>query len=121
ETADIAVVDRDPERLAALPAAIAPHRRYDSLTAALDDGFSPDVALMAFNDDQHFDAFRELERRAPGLKAVLSEKPLVETLEQARQLQGFFERVYLSMNTVIHFSPVFPLLRNALAQAAQEA
>lgn len=92
-----------------------PHRLKNF--SGIDDALaavSPQVALMAFNDDQHIDAFRALFRNAPQLQAVLSEKPLTALLSDALEIETELRARYLSMNTVINFSPVFDRLQELL-------
>lgn len=107
---DISAVDRDAQKLQRLPAQV---KKFSDIDAALADG-APQVALMAFNDDQHIDAFRTLFKNAPDLKAVLSEKPLTALLSEAQEIEPELRARYLSMNTVINFSPVFDRLQELL-------
>jgi len=55
-TLDIAAVDRRDDMLKVLPARVTPFADMDSALAAK----KPDIAVMAFNDDQHISAFRKL-------------------------------------------------------------
>lgn len=105
-TLKIAAVDKNEAQLTKLPPDVA---RFATLEEAL-AAQKPDIALMAFNDNQHTQAFKVLFERAPGLKAVLSEKPLTEYLADAYALEPELRKRYLSMNTVINFSPVFDRL-----------
>lgn len=109
-TLDIAAVDRKAEARQALPADVTAYADIDSALVAQ----KPDIALMAFNDDQHIDAFRKLFADCPDLKAVLTEKPLTEHLREAREIEPELRNRYLSMNTVINFSPVFDRLHDVL-------
>jgi predicted dehydrogenase len=109
-TLDIAAVDQKEEARQKLPADVKAYATLDDALAAQ----KPDIALMAFNDDQHIDAFRKLFTACPDLQAVLTEKPLTEHLRDAREIEPELRRRYLSMNTVINFSPVFDRLREVL-------
>lgn len=113
---DIAAVDKRPEMLAALPEGV---KTFAALEDAL-DAQHPEIALMAFNDNAHRAAFQTLLARAPEVSAILSEKPLTETYAQARELEPELRKRYLSMNTVINFSPVFDRLREYLPALEKE-
>ncbi|HRJ67920.1 MAG TPA: Gfo/Idh/MocA family oxidoreductase [Alphaproteobacteria bacterium] len=109
-TLDIAAVDKSEAARAALPPAVKSYADMDAALVAQ----KPDIALMAFNDDQHISAFRKLFDVCPDLKAVLAEKPLTEHLREAREIEPELRKRYLSMNTVVNFSPVFDRLREEL-------
>lgn len=109
-TLDIAAVDRRDDMLKALPARVTSFADMDSALAAQ----KPDIAVMAFNDDQHISAFRKLFAVCPDLQAVLTEKPLTEHLREARELEPELRKRYLSMNTVVNFSPVFDRLKEIM-------
>lgn len=115
-TLDIAAVDRKEDIRATLPERV---RFYTDLDAALAQN-KPHVAVMAFNDDQHVSAFRTLFQACPDLQAVLTEKPLTEHLREARELEPELRKRYLSMNTVINFSPVFDRLKEVMPQFETE-
>ena len=69
---------------------------------------SPWAAILACDDTQHKPVLDLLKAEAPNLRAVFAEKPLTETLDQARELQPWLNGLdIVTMNTVIHFSPVF--------------
>lgn len=113
-TLTISAVDRSGAALAKLPSDV---RTFKTLEEALAMQ-KPDAALMAFNDDQHIGAFRTLFSECPDLKAVLTEKPLTERLSEAREIEGELRKRYLSMNTVINFSPVFDRLKELMPEMA---
>jgi predicted dehydrogenase len=109
-TLRVAAVDAKEDRLAALPEEVA---KFKTLDAAL-TAQKPDIVLMAFNDDQHANAFKKLFAVCPEIKAVLSEKPLTETLAEAKEIEPDLRKRYLSMNTVINFSPVFDRIHDIM-------
>jgi len=115
-TLDIAAVDKKEEARHGLPADVKAYADLDEALAAR----KPDIALMAFNDDQHIDAFRKLFSACPDLKAVLTEKPLTEHLREAREIEPALRSRYLSMNTVINFSPVFDRLHDVLPEVEKQ-
>lgn len=115
-TLEIAAVDRRDDIRAALPPVVKTYADMDAALAAQ----KPDIALMAFNDDQHISAFRKLFDACPDLKAVLTEKPLTEHLREAREIEPELRKRYLSMNTVANFSPVFDRLREELPKLEGE-
>ena len=84
--------------------------KFLSTEEALESGKDFDIAVMAYNDDQHLEAFKSLFKKQPNIKAIFSEKPLTETLSEAEELKPWLEDKYLSINTVINFSPVFDKL-----------
>ena len=86
-------------------------RAYESLGKAL-DAFERrrrpvDIVIMALNDNQHFGALTQLKQRAPGLKALFSEKPLTETVAQSQIIEPWLRPKFVTLNTVINLSPVF--------------
>ncbi len=99
----LSAVERDPQKWAALPDDVAV---FADLEQALQEAPRPEIAMLAFNDDQHAEALHTLFDRHPDIQAVFSEKPLTETLAEAQGLLDDLSRRYLSMNTVINFSPV---------------
>lgn len=111
-TLDIAAVDRRDEARSSLPSRVASFADMDAALAAQ----KPDIAVMAFNDDEHVPAFRKLFAVCPDVQAVLTEKPLTEHLRDARELEPELRKRYLSMNTVINFSPVFDRLKEVMPQ-----
>jgi predicted dehydrogenase len=106
----VAAVDGKEDRLAALPDAVTKFKSLDAALAAQ----KPDIVLMAFNDDQHAQAFKKLFAVCPDIQAVLSEKPLTETLAEAHEIEPELRKRYLSMNTVINFSPVFDRIHDIM-------
>ena len=65
---DISAVDRRDDMRSALPPGVKSYADIDSALAAR----KPDIAVMAFNDDQHISAFRKLFAVCPDLQAVLT-------------------------------------------------
>lgn len=103
----LGVVDKDPAKLAKVSEKVS---KFTTLDAALED-FAPGQPMhgmvAAFNDDQHASAFRKIFARRSEVNFILSEKPITETLAQTRELESEFNKRYVSLNTIIHFSPVF--------------
>lgn len=99
----LSVVERDPQKWAAIPDDVTV---YADLTSALEQGPKPEIAMLAFNDDQHALALDTLFKMHPDIQAIFSEKPLTETLAEAIAIKDELKKRYLSMNTVINFSPV---------------
>ncbi|MFA6279170.1 MAG: Gfo/Idh/MocA family oxidoreductase [Bdellovibrionales bacterium] len=91
---------------------------FPSYTQALDSmtatNTSPEIIVMAFNDVEHFPAFKNLLETTPSIKAVFSEKPLAATQEQAECLYPFMHDKFVTLDTIINFSPVFDALRQYL-------
>ncbi len=112
---DISAVDRRDDMRNVLPPGVKSYADMDDALAAC----KPDIAVMAFNDDQHISAFRKLFAACPDLQAVLTEKPLTEHLREAREIEPELRKRYLSMNTVINFSPVFDRLKEVMPQIEQ--
>ena len=111
----IVVVEPDNERrgmaIDALQQAGLPVRVYAEADNALEICHGPDspkIAVMACYDREHAPMFDLLRTHAPDLRAVFCEKPLTEHLKQAETLTPWLDSLELvTMNTVIHFSPVF--------------
>ncbi len=104
---NIGVVDQDPAKLASVPAHIA---TYPSVDDALYH-FAPQQPLhgivAAFNDKYHADAYRAVFAKRPEVSFILAEKPITETIEETRELYPAFASRYVSLNTIINFSPAF--------------
>lgn len=107
---DITIVDRSKENLDNIEGNI---NKYSNTEEALILSKKFDIAIMAFNDDQHLTEFKKLFDLQPNIQAIFSEKPLTETLSEAAELQPLLEDKYLSINTIINFSPVFDELQEA--------
>jgi len=106
-TLNVGVVEKDPVKLAAAPAGV---QRFENMEDAL-SGFAPGLPLhgvvSAFNDRDHAPAYRRLFAQRPEVSFILAEKPITETIEEARELLPEFSKRYVSLNTIINFSPAF--------------
>lgn len=109
-TLNITAVEMDDKKRASLPDGVNSFAQLDYALSVC----KPDVVLMAFNDDQHIGAFRTIFARCPDVKAILTEKPLTVLLSEAHEIEKELRQRYLSMNTVINFSPVFERLGDVL-------
>lgn len=97
--ADIALVDCDAKKLSEFKAGFACYTDYKKAMA----DFRPDAVIVTANEKEHYNIFRALEPFS--VRKILSEKPLVETMEQAKNLSYLAERDF-SMNMTERFSPV---------------
>lgn len=93
------VVDREPGRLASV---FAGWPTFASLEAAL-DACDPTAVVLAVNEHAHFAV---LEALPPGVRTVLSEKPLTATLDESLRLMETLAPRYVSVNMVERHSPV---------------
>jgi predicted dehydrogenase len=100
---EITAVDRDEQKLQQLPEQL---KGFEDLTAAI-DATQPDILVQAFNDEGHLESFKQVFAACPNLKAVLTEKPLTVTLDEAKEIETELRKRYLSMDTIINFSPAF--------------
>lgn len=93
------VVDSDRSKTAGeMPVA----RVFDDLEQAVVE-IRPDAVVLAINEFAHFEALRRLAETSC---AILCEKPLTATRQEARRLEGPLARHRLTVNLVERFSPI---------------
>lgn len=79
-------------------------RRFTDLSVALEE-IRPDVVCVCVNEVGHFDALK-LIAACSSVRAVLSEKPLTETLEQCEAVIDLLGGRLVCVNFVERYSPV---------------
>lgn len=97
---EIAIVDKD---LSKLPENQTGLHLFSSLKAAL-SVFSPNIAIIAVNEEHHFDVLCELGMS--NVELIMCEKPLAKDLSQARILSEKLKNKIFSMNMVERFSSI---------------
>jgi predicted dehydrogenase len=112
DTELVAVCDIDGERAAAAANGAAVYTDAEALLA----GAAPEIVSVATPDATHAELV-ELCLRAPGMRAVLAEKPLAGGAEPARALAALARErgVALAVNYHRRFVPAFQALRADLA------
>ncbi len=85
-----------------------------ALAAMRATGAPPEIVVMALNDVDHFPVFKGLLETTSSVKAVFSEKPLTATQAEAENLYPLLHEKFVTLNTIINFSPVFDVLQQSL-------
>lgn len=105
----VGVVDIDKKKLSDVAGWL---KTDTSLENAL-DAWTPDVAVICVNEYKHYEVLDLLCRSS--LKAILCEKPLTRTLEEAADIQAKLQGRFISLNLVERFSPIVEVCRKWLS------
>ena len=80
--------------------------------------YKPDIAVIAVSTPDHFDVFQEVLSHNP--KGIVLEKPIAETISDARQMQkiALNYKTVVSVNYIRRFNPAIIKLKNLINQGA---
>lgn len=110
----VAVCDQDSERVARSGAHWKVAARYADAARMLADQ-APDIVSVCTPDATHYELLKAA-LETPGVRAVLAEKPLAQTIEQAQELVRLAEanHIVLAVNYGRRFAPSHIAIRDFL-------
>lgn len=116
QTELIAVCDVDQDKLHRCAARANVKTCFDDYQKMLRET-QPDIVSVCTPDSTHYDLLLEVTM-TPGVKAILAEKPLALSTDQAREIVDAAERqgVLLAVNYTRRYSQAYSELRDYLAQ-----